>query len=437
MSRFNGNLEKQYGIPTVSLANENVVEFGIGDHAKYTTGMPLRFVGMPYPFTGLSEERLKNYLKTGKDNITDKPVMTAIIDALTAPLTKGETNPEAPPEPRFLKPDTEENLQRLFKDKGWTDYNPIILPTEERVKGMLEGTSHDPNEIVKEAAGTFGTRRPFTVEKVAIIAVMAGAKTEYLPVILALSSQAPYMDSTTSSSRMVLINGPIREEIGINSGIGALGPNAEANSVIGRSMVLMHKIIQGYKEGESGFSSLSNPILYNNLTIAENEENLPEGWKPFHVQKGFKPEQSTLTVFFGWNFVNCSGSVVEHYAPQLMMRDFTRVLAATSGATLIMDPSVANLLRNTQGFNTKEAFHEWLAKNAEIPAKQYWANSIVSGMQGPAGAKDYKNIPEDQMIHHMSNPQMINTVVVGGKTASVWFISDFMAGMPVSIDAWR
>ncbi|NLA74605.1 MAG: hypothetical protein GX846_03895, partial [Deltaproteobacteria bacterium] len=58
-------------------------------------------------------------------------------------------------------------------------------------------------------------------------------------------------------------------------------------------------------------------------------------------------------------------------------------------------------------------------------------------MQGPTGAMDYKDIPEDRMIRHMSNPQMINTVVVGGKTASVWFISDFMAGMPVSIDAWR
>ncbi len=436
MSRFNGDIEKQYGIPTVSLANENVVSFGINAHAKYTTGMPLRFVGMPYPFTGLSEERLKNYLKVGKDNVTGKPVMTAIIDALTTPLTKSETHPEAPPEPRFLKPDTEENLQRLFKDRGWTDYNPVMLPTEERVMNMLEGTSHDPNEVIKEASGTFGTKRPFTVEKIAIIAVMAGAKPEYLPVILALSSQVPYMDSTTSSSRMVLINGPIREEIGVNSGIGALGPNAEANSVIGRSMVLIHKIIQGYKEGESGFSSLSNPLLYNNLTIAENEENLPKGWKPFHVQMGFRPEESTLTVFFGWNFVNCSGSVVEHYAPQLLMRDFTQVLAATGAATLIMDPSVADLLKDTQGFKTKEAFAEWMSKNSEIPAGMYWANSIVSGMRGPDDQSS-KKATNDTMIKHLGNPKMINTVVVGGETASVWFIADFMPGRPVSIDAWR
>ena len=182
---------------------------------------------------------------------------------------------------------------------------------------------------------------------------------------------------------MVLVNGPVRNEIGMNSGIGALGPNAEANSVIGRSMVLIHKIIQGYREGVSGFSSLSNPLLYNYVTIAENEEALPEGWEPFHVLNGHKPEDSVLTILMGWNFVNCSGSVVEHYAPQLLMRDFTRVLAAMGSATLIMDPSVANLLRYSQGFETKGALAEWLSRNAEVPAGTYWANSIASGMMGP------------------------------------------------------
>lgn len=436
MSRFCGNLERQYGIPTVALSNENIVTFGINDHAKYSTGMPLRFVGVPYPFTGLSEERLKNYVVKGIDNVTGKPMMKAIVDALTLPIRESEMPKDPPPEPRLLPPDTEENLRRLFKDNDWTDFNPIILPTEERVARMLqEGTSLDPDKIVKEQSGTFGTTRPFTVEKVAIIAVMAGAKPEYLPTILALSSQVPYMDSTTSSARMVLLNGPIREEIGVNSGIGALGPNAEANSIIGRSMVLIHKIIQGYKEGESGFSSLSNPLLYNNLTIGENEEALPEGWKPFHVQRGFRPEESTLTVFFGWNFVNCSGSVVEHYAPQLLMKDFTRVLAATGAATLIMDPSVADLLRNTQGFKTKESFAQWLSKNAEVPEKIYWANSIVSGMQGPQGGLEKAS--SDKLMKHLPNPNSINTVVVGGETASVWFITDFMGGRPVSIDEWR
>jgi len=430
----------------VSLANKNVVSFGINAHFKYSTGMPLRWVGMPYPFTGLNKEMLKTYLE-GKDNVSGKPVMEAIIDGLTRPLIAEEKRTgipeEAAVEPRFLPPDTEDNLQRLFKERRWTDYNPFILPTEERVAAMLKGTSHRPDEVVKTGAGTFGTTRPFTVEKVAVIAVMAGAKPEYLPVILALASQVPYADSTTSNASMVLVNGPIRNEIGMNSGIGVLGPNAEANSVIGRAMVLIHKIIQGYQEGVSGFSSLSNPLLYNNVTIAENEEALPVGWEPFHVLMGHRPEESVLTILMGWNFVNCSGSVVEHYPPQFLMRDFMGVLAATGSATIIMDPSVADLLRNSQGFQTKEALGDWLSRNAEVRAGTYWANSIASGMMGPLGKQglepyaSWRKASNDTLIKHFPNPQNIRTIVAGGRTASVWFITDFMAGRGVSIDYWR
>ncbi len=446
MSRFSGTMESRYGIPTASLANENIVSFGIGDHFKYSTGMPLRFVGVPYPFTGIKKEMLGAYLR-GRDSVSGKPVMQAIADCLTRPLTAEEKKtgapPEAAPEPRFLPPDTEDNLQRLFKDRHWTDYNPVILPTEERVAAMLKGTRRRPDELVKKESGTFGTIRPFTVEKVAIIAVMAGARPEYFPVILALSSQIPYMDSTTSNATMVVVNGPIRKEIGMNSGIGALGPNGEANSILGRSMVLMHKILQGYREGVSGFSSLSNPLAYSYMPIAENEEALPEGWQPIHVLNGHKPEDSVVTLFMGWNFVNCSGSVVEHYAPQFLMRDFMRVLAATGAATLIMDPSVAKLLRDTQGFQTKAALAEWLSKNAETTAGMYWANSIASGMMGPMGKQGLEpyagwgKASSDTLIKHFPNPRNIRTVVVGGSTASVWFITDFMAGQGVSIDAWR
>ena len=446
MSRFAGTLEKQYGIPTVNLANAGIVLFGADVHYKYSTGLPLRYVGMPYPFTGLSRERMKTYLDD-RDNISGKPIMQAIADGFTKPLTEEEkktgVQPEPAPEPRFLPPDTEDNLQRLFKDRDWTDFSPVILPTAERVAAMLKGTSRKPDEVVKEASGTFNTKRLFTVEHVAVIAVMVGAKPEYLPVILALASQVPYMDSTTSNANMLLINGPIRKEIGMNSGLGALGPVAEANSVIGRSMNLIHRIIQGYKEGVTGYASLSNPLRYNNITLAENEEALPEGWAPFHVLKKHKPGDSVLTILNGWNFVNCSGSVVEHYPPQYLMRDFMRVLAAANSATFIMDPSVAYQLRHTQGFKTQVEFAEWISKNAVTAAETYWANSITSGMMGPLGKMglepyaDWQKVSGGELIHHYPEAQNIRTIVAGGNTASVWFVTDFAAGRGVSIDAWR
>ena len=445
MSREAGEIEQKYHIPVVAAAGSNVVSFGLGANLTYNTGMPIRYVGVPFPFSGQPRSVLKGYID-GKDTVSGKPMMQAIVEGLTTPLTDKEKMAgipaESEPEPRLLPADTEDNLQRMFKERCWTDYNPVIIPTQERVAAMVKGTSHKPDEIVKSAAGTFGTRRPFTVEKVAVLAVMAGAKPEYLPVILALSSMVPYQDSTTSIAQMVVINGPIRKEIEMNSGLGALGPNSDANSVIGRSMTLIHKIIQGYDEGVTGFASLSNPLRYDNLCFAENEEALPAGWQPLHVQMGHKPTDSMLTIFTGWNFINSTGWVEQHYAPQNLMRDYMSALSGMS-ATLIMDPSVAELLNNVQGFTTKAALAEWLSQNVEKTAQSYWGNSIVSSMLGPLGAQglepyaSWRKLPGDTPIKPFTNPKNIHAVVVGGKTASVWFATDFMPEKSASIDAWR
>jgi hypothetical protein len=439
-------LENNYHIPTVSMGGINVVPYGLGHFPTYNSGQPLRFVAFPFPFTGMGREVYRSFIE-GKDMVSGEPMMQAIIDGLTQPLTAEEKlsgpSPQAQTEPRYLKADTEENLQRLFKDKGWTDYNPIILPTEERVKAMLKGTSHKPDELVKRP-GPFGSNRPFTVEKVAIIGVMAGAKPEYMPVLLALSTVAPASSSTTSNAGMIVVNGPIRKEIGMNAGIGALGPENEANSILGRAMNLMSFTLQGYKEGVTSFSSLSNPLRYNNVTIAENEESLPQGWQPLHVQMGYQPQDSVLTMLSGWNFINSSGNTVEHYAPQLMMRDYMEILAATGSATLIMDPSVAVQLHDIQGYKSKEALAEWFSRNVKTRAQTYWGNAIAAAVRGPLaqqGLEPYatwKKVADDTLINQLPDPQRINMVVVGGNTASVWFATDFSAyGKGILIDDWR
>ena len=444
MSSEAGEIEQKYHIPVVAAAGSNVVSFGLGANFKYNTGMPIRYVGVPFPFSGQPRSVLKGYIE-GKDTVSGKPMMQAIIDGLTKPLSDEEKMsgipPESAPEPRLLPADTEDRLQLLFKKNCWTDYNPVIVPTQERVAAMLQGTRHKPDEIVKSAAGTFGTKRPFTVEKVAIVAVMAGAKPEYFPLILALASMVPYQDSTTSIAQMIVVNGPIRKQIEMNSGLGALGPNCDANSVIGRSKTLIHKIIQGYDEGVTGFASLSNPLRYDNLCIAENEEALPEGWQPLHVQMGHKAGDSVVTMFTGWNFINSTGWVEQHYAPQMLMRDYMSSLSGMS-ATLLMDPSVAELLNNVQGFTSKGMLADWLSQNVEKTVGSYWGNSIVSSMLGPLGAQglepyaSWKKLPGDARIKPFTNAKSIHSVVVGGKTASVWFATDFMPERSVSIDAW-
>src|SRR5947199_6804856 len=144
--------------------------------------------------------------------------------------------------PRLVEPDTEENLQRLFLENNWTDKLPIVLPTEKRVAEMLAHTSRKPDEVVGHMrSNQFRVLWEFTVEKVAVNAVMAGARPEYFPVILALAATGVSARGSTTSSMaaMAVVNGPIRHEIDMNAGTGAMAPHNHANATIGRAYGLL------------------------------------------------------------------------------------------------------------------------------------------------------------------------------------------------------
>ena len=197
--------------------------------------------------------------------------------------------------------DTVGNYRRMFIENGWTDGMPIVLPTEERVAEMLTGTDHPPDEIVgRMSVTTHEERFEYTVEKVAVNAVMAGCKPEYMagarpehfPVILALAaSQEPSMpSSTTSFGRMVIVNGPIRNQIAINSGAGAFSPFNFANSVIGRAYTLMSFNFGNARINENFTATFGNVTNYNNMFAGENEEESPrEHRKPFQRLEYLSP----------------------------------------------------------------------------------------------------------------------------------------------------
>ena len=113
-----------------------------------------RYVFVPQPIMGKSTAQLDAYI-TGTDPVTGLPVLKEIIDGLTAPIM-GPLDASLPKgigfqrqeTPRFLEPDTEDNLHRLFLDNNWTDKLPIVLPTEARVEAMLRATSHAPDQVV-------------------------------------------------------------------------------------------------------------------------------------------------------------------------------------------------------------------------------------------------------------------------------------------------
>jgi hypothetical protein len=445
VSRWAKQIQTQLKIPAIGIASTNVVHYATDYDFKYSNGMPVRYVAVPFPFTGQPRTVDVGYV-TGKDQLSGKPLMDAVIEGLTDPLTAEEKTSGAAPEQaadaKLLPPDTEQNLRVLFEEKGWTDYNWINLPTEKLVTEMLKGTSRKPDDVIKTIDIAGGSRQ-LTVERVAICAVMAGASPEHFPVILALATQAPFGNSTSSMANMVVINGPIRKRLNFNSGTNSLGPYNRSNAVVGRSFTIVSKILGDLRNNVNAWESLGSNLQYNNLCFAENEENLPEGWEPLHVQMGFKDSDDVVSVGIGWTSISSVGGSQSLYPTHLLMRDYMRSLSASgSAATILVDPTVAALLKDTHGFKTKTQLAEWFSQNVEKTAGSYWGNGVIQStavpfaLQGLEPYASWKKLPDDTLIKPFTNAGAIRVVVTGGKIQTTWFVTDFGLRRGIKVDDW-
>lgn len=196
--------------------------------------------------------------------------------------------------------DLEDEMEALF-DRGWTDGLPVVPPTEARVLRMLAGTARPPSEVVAVMPPDLVD---CTVEKVAINAVMAGCKPEYLPVVLAAVEAActdefnihGLLATTYFSGPMVVVNGPVARAIGMNSGVNALGQGNRANGTIGRALQLVVRNVGGGRPGGVDRATLGNPGKYT-FCFAEDEDGSP--WEPLSVERGFPAGTSTVTLFAG------------------------------------------------------------------------------------------------------------------------------------------
>lgn len=187
----------------------------------------------------------------------------------------------------------------FFDEQGLTDGLPVVPPTEERVQRMLQGTSRSASHVVANVPPNLA---PATVEKIAINAVMAGCKPEFLPIVItaveACCTDAfnlhGVLATTYFVSPLIIINGPIRHAIGLNCGRNAFGQGSRANATIGRALQLVVRNIGGGRPGEVDMSTLGQPGKFT-ACVGENEEL--SCWEPLHVERGFKLEESTVTVF--------------------------------------------------------------------------------------------------------------------------------------------
>ena len=435
------SLEEQ-GVPTVAVHTD--IFSRLVNAVTRANGMPTsRQAYVPQPVVDRSPEQLRAYID-GVDPVSSRPFMQEVIEGLSNPLDaadlEGLTFERTTP--RLLEPGSEDNLRQLFETNGWTDHLPVILPTEERVARMLEGTSHAPDEVVGKLRPTFFREFwEFTVEKVAVNAVMAGARPEYLPVILALAAtgQTSRSSSTNSFAMISLINGPIRKEIGMGDGIGVLGPYNHANATIGRAYNLLSINLQGGSEpGDTYMGSLGNWYNYSS-TFAEAEERSP--WTPFHVQHGYDANESTASVFFGGWYTQAG------YGPRETWQEKLRHSFAGAEQYLppiiVMDPIAARGFVEL-GFDTKEKLIAWCSDNARLTAREYWDNQWIQTLMRPqavAGIEPYASrlaAGPDELIS-IFEPDQIKIVVAGGETQGAWKMigGRHNPSWTVSVDDWR
>ena len=295
---------------------------------------------------------------------------------------------------------------------------PVIPPTIVRVEKMLAATSLAPDEIIALVPPNYGQA---TVEKIAASAVMAGCKPEMMRVLLPLvraTCDERYnihgVQATTHfAAPLVIVNGPIRHELEFACGSNVFSNVARANSTLGRALQLILTNIGGARPGEMDMSALGNAGKFAQC-IAENEEENP--WEPLHVENGFRPEQSTVTLFAA----EPPRGVSEHNARtgKTVLKAISRALAtiwtyrmcSAFEAFVVLCPEHVKTLQR-DGF-TKQSVREFLFDNTGIPLRAYDDDDG----EGVQYTKMYEQITIDgePCYRKFARPEQIKIVVAGG-----------------------
>ena len=392
---FNAISIEELGKPVVLLANPGFVRDA--QSAASNKGMPVMRI---LPLNVACESTVPEDIEAG----TAK-VMPGILESLTNPLTDHEKSPKWSMEksPRIAFKGNYEDVNRFFYRSGWTDGLPIVPPTEEAVREMMTGTDLPADHVVAKVIPREGKA---TIEKIAINAVMAGALPTHMPVLIAaveaFADQKTRFDtfevSTGSWAPFFAINGPIRDQININYGSGALSPGDIANAAIGRAVGLIVKNIGGARKGIEDMGVIGNPAKYS-LVIGEDEGNSP--WEPLHVERGFNKEENALTVFFPNTYIQAvpQGTDAEGIANSML------AMNPWGMSCFIVIPSHAKILAD-EGW-TKKKLKEFLMKRAKSPMDSFWKNE-----EEEIEAKDILSQPPAAF-----DPDSLLVVVAGGPGA--------------------
>jgi hypothetical protein len=351
------------------------------------------------------------------------------------------TKPVYPAE-RFKFTGTIEELNRLLFDRGWSLGLPIIPPTPERLAGMLKGTSRNPDEVLGGVPPLMGS---LTIELAAIHAVMAGCKPEYMPLLITaleglLEPEANWraaLTTTGNTGTVVIVNGPICKKIGLACTQGAAGKGHHPNAAIGYAINLIAYIVGGSKPPSIDKSTLGSPADFVCWVFGENEAELPSGWEPLHIERGFKKDDSVVTVMASYppvdNIDHYSITPEEHVrwwryliSPLQNIGGPCRPMMMTQNPIVAMGPEHAQLIASA-GWS-KDDFRQVLWEQARIPLSAW-----------PAGCPEMQKFVEmfgpaspESMIPITLEPKQFLITLAGGTGKHSLYFPTFLGCFPVS-----
>jgi hypothetical protein len=329
---------------------------------------------------------------------------------------------------RIEAPDDLHALNKLFRERRWSDGLPIFPPTAEAVDGMLRHTRRARREIVARVAPGFGAA---TVERIAINAVLAGCDPEYLPVLIAAVEAVAATEfnlqgvqtTTNPVAPFIIVNGPIADSLAVNAGFNCLGQGAWANATLGRALRLILQNIGGALPGEMDRATHGQPAKYT-FCCAENEEENP--WEPLHVERGYAHDASTVTVVGAAGTLNMT--TLARTADDLL-----RVIADTMAHPpsndywiggepwLVLCPEHAQLLK--EAGLSKMDVKRYLWEHSKMRAGRM-AGADLERTQA-ARTAELGPIGPDTMLPPSPKPEGIGIVVAGGAGTHSVYVPTF------------
>jgi len=368
-----------------------------------------------------------------------------ILKAATQWQPSGKLPPMKPayPAERFKFRGTAEGVSRLFFDKGWSMGLPIIPPTTDRVAAMLKGTTRKPNEVIGLVPPKMGV---LTVEMAAVHAVMADCKPEYMPVLITamealLDPDANWRgaDTTTgTTAALIIVNGPIVKEVGIAYLQGSAGKGHHANMSIGYAINSITYCLGGSKPPTPCKQTLGNPGQIVGWVFAENEDALPKGWNPYHVDRGFKKEDSVVTAMGTYppvdNIDHWSVTPEEHVSWWAHLISGVINMGGPCAPSILEQPNIIGMgpehAQTIAGAGwTKDQFKKAFWEQARIPLSAWPKGSPGFEVLGKLLGQ---TLTPDTPIPITTKPDLFYIVIAGGAGKHSHYFAPFPGCLPVS-----